>query len=248
MRRGPDSGGTLHGPLRTKVDVPSSHRAFEDIAYRSCPRVEVDMMWDFVGKYASGFGEGLAIRTTGTPTAIAKVANSHELSIALAATNELEFNGVDWTDDLEIPATAFPMLDCRLRIPALALSAVEDVVIGLSTAYNSTLNSISKFVRFRYSGSNALLYEGSDGTNTFLAQSTGITLDANSYRFYTIEQKARDGRWYFFVSDDLVGTLALPAFTVADLLQPLVGVRKASGATTSALLLDHLRTRWQRLL
>lgn len=256
MRRGPDTGGTLHAPLRTKVETGNgaTRTAFEDLSYRTNPRAECDMLWDFNGKYASGVGEGLAVRATGTPTGVAQVANTAngEITATLANTNELEFSGVDWTDELNVPASgAYVMFDARVKTPAVALAAVEDVVIGLSAAYNSTLNSIATYARFRLSGSNELLVEGSDGTNIFSVD-TGILLPAASYRFFTIEQKRSDGRFYFFVSNDLVGALNLPLLTAAfavspTLWQPLVGIRKASGVTVPALTIDHLRVRWLRL-
>ncbi|SRR5260221_9799955 len=138
------------------------------------------------------------------------------------------------------------MFDARVKTPALALTSVQDIVIGLATAYNSTLNSISKYVRFRLSGSNEVLVEGNDGTNTFSVD-TGILLGAATYRFFTIEQKRGDGRYYFFISNDLVGALSLPAFAVTDLLQPMIGIRKASGTGVPALTIDHMRVRWLRL-
>lgn len=248
-RRGPDTGSSLHAPLRTKVEGLTARRAFEDLAFQTNPRTLVDLMWDFNGKFASGFGEGLAIRTTGTPTGITQVANSAngEITIPLAATSEAEFNGVDFTDELNIPAISQVFFEARVKTPALALTSVQDVVIGLSAAYNATLNSIAQYLRFRLSGSNALLVEANDGVTANNAVATGITLAAASYNLFTIEHKGgSDNRFYFFLNDDLVGILAENAFVITDLLQPLVGIRKASGTTTPALTLDFLRCQFHR--
>lgn len=249
MRRGPDTGSSLHAPVRTRQEVIGQRRAFEDTAFRTCPRLRVDMIWDFAGKYASGIGEGIALRTTGTPTAIAQVANSAngEVSIALAATSEAEFNGLDWTDELNIPATSRPMFEAYLKTSALALTSVQEFTAGLSQAYNATLNSIAKYVRFRMSGSNVLLYEGKDGTTTSNANSTGITLDPATYYLFTIEQK-QPGQYVFFLEDAQVGQLALNAFAATDLLQPLLGIGKASGTTVPAILADYVRVQWDRRL
>lgn len=243
MRRGPDAGGTLHAPLRTKVEGLTAHRAFEEIAEKSNQRMRFDVSWDFLGKFASGYGEGLATRATGTPTGVAVVSNTlgGEIAMTLAATNEVEFSGVDWTDVLQIPAAGLPYFTARVKTPALVLAAAEDIVIGMNSAYNATLNSITRYLRFRLSGSNALLIEGNDGTTVNNAVATGVTLTAATYYMFTIEQKVGDGRYYFWLDDQSVGVLSEPAFAMTDLLQPLVGIRKASGATVPALTLDYLR-------
>jgi hypothetical protein len=249
MRRGPDAGGTLHAPLRTKAPSILTRRDFEEIAEKSNQRVRFDVSWDFLGKFASGFGEGLATRATGTPTGVAQVANTlgGEISMTLAATNEAEFSGVDWTDIKQIGATWLPYFVARVKTPVAAVAAAEDVVIGLATDYNATLNSISKYLRFRLSGSNALLIEGNDGTTANNAVATGRTLGLSEYNMFTIEQKIGDGRYYFFLNDDLVGTLAQSAFVSTDLFQPLVGIRKASGVTVPVLTMDYLRVASNRL-
>jgi hypothetical protein len=247
-RRGQDTGNSLHAPLRTQVDGLTARRAFEDLAFQTNPRTLVDVIWDFNGKFASGYGEGLATRATGTPTGVAQVANSAngEITATLAATSEAEFSGVDWTDELNIPANSLPFFEARIKTPAVALVAAEDIVIGLATAYNATMNSISKYVRFRLSGSNDLLVEGKDGTTTNNAVATGTTLLAATYNLFTIEQKRSNNRYYFFLNDDLVGVLAQDAFAATDLLQPMIGIRKASGTTAPAITIDFVRLQWHR--
>lgn len=249
MRRGPDAGGALHAPLRTRAEALSVRRAFEEIAEKSNQRVRFDVSWDFIGKFASGFGEGLATRATGTPTGVAQVANTlgGEISMTLAATVEAEFSGVDWTNVKQIGATFLPYFVARVKTPVATLAAAEDIVIGMGTDYNATLNSISKYLRFRLTGSNALLIEGNDGTTTNNAVATGRTLGLSEYNMFTIEQKVGDGRYYFFLNDDLVGALAQPAFAATDFLQPLVGIAKSGGATAPVLTMDYLRVSCNRL-
>lgn len=249
-RYGPDSGSSHRAPIRSSYPSATARRDFQDISYATNPRMEVDRLYEFVGKLTTPFAEGLAIRTTGTPTAIAQVASSAngEVNIGMAATNELEFNGYDWTDNLQIPATANPRFEAYVKTPAAALVAAEDFIAGLATQYNSTLNTVAKYVRFRLSGSNALLIEGKDGTNTFNAIATGVTLSAATYYLLRIERKVQDGNFYFFVEDQLVGKLAVTAFAATDLLQPSIGVRKASGATTTTFVLDYMRVAWARVL
>jgi hypothetical protein len=245
MRRGPDTGADLHAPIRSRVESATLHpRSFDDLSFNAAPYPMLDQYWDFCGKFATGFGEGLAAQTTttaGAPT-VAQVVNSPfgEVAATLAATSEIEFAGISFGDQLQYPATNQPLFAVYGKWPANVLSVNEDIVLGWSTAYNSTLNLIAKYIRFRLSGSNEIFVEGNDGTNVFSVD-TGIAAVAGAKFFLTIEHKRRDKRYYFFHFENLVGALSLPAFLITDLFQPLVGIRKSTGVTAQTLTVDFLR-------
>ncbi len=256
-RRGPDTGPTFYAPLRTRRRIPSNQSAAGNVEkvdqiYGWNPRIEPDIWWEFAGG-ASGYLQGtnglMVARTTGTPTGVAQVANSAngEVSMTLANTNEVEFAGVDWADELNIPATAQPFFEAFVKTPALALTSVQDVIIGLQTAYNSTLGSVSKYIRFRLNGSNVVLIEGKDGTttNNLTTPASSITLSAATYYLFTIFQEA-NGDYGFYIDDNQIGTLTQKDFASTDLLQPIVGIRKASGTGVPALTMDMLRVAWSR--
>ena len=252
-RRGRDTGPSFYGPVRTRLRPDGQTREFTDEVYGWNPRLVPDMWWEFAGG-ASGYLQGtnglLVSRSTGTPTGISQVANTAngELAMALAVTNEAEYSGVDFADELNIPASRAVFFEAFIKTPALALTSVQDIVIGLATAYNATLNSQSKYVRFRLSGSNAVLLEGKDGTttNNATAPLTATTLAAATYYLFTIDGHT-NGEYDFYIDDNLIGTLVQSAFAATDLLQPAIGVAKASGTGIPILTMDLLRIDWSRL-
>src|SRR6185436_9380381 len=163
-RRGPDKGTSFQWPMRTSRRPTGATRELSDIMQGQNPRLTCDCMWDFTGNaanYLIGNAGTLTAITTGTPTGAAQVANTAngEASFTLAITNEAEFSGVSWADELQIPASREFYLEAYFKMPALALSSVEDIVIGLATAYNSTLASTTKYVWMRMSGSNVVIVE-----------------------------------------------------------------------------------------
>src|SRR5436190_21153626 len=100
-RPGFDRGTTLTEPLREKAQLISQRTELMGLSSAYAPSLYCQSIWDFNGKYASGFGEGLASRITGTTPTVAQVANTAngEIVATLAATNEAEFGGVDFTDE-----------------------------------------------------------------------------------------------------------------------------------------------------
>ncbi len=244
----------MTNPIRGQRRPTGSRLVLSDRVFGDNPRVDCDLWWDFTGGalgYLAGAGGLLVARATGTPTGIAQVANTAngELSATLAVTNEAEFTGVDFADELNIPASREFVMSAYVKTPAAALTSVQDIVIGLTTAYNSTLASTTKYVWFRMSGSNVLIVEGKDGTTTNLAVATNpsTTLTAATYYLFTIDASSGAGQIEFWLDDTKVATLNQSAFAATDLLQPLLGIRKASGTAVSALTIDYLRINWSRL-
>ncbi len=253
-RRGRGGGTTISNPIRGQRRPTGSRQPFSDRVYGDNPRVDCDSWWDFYGG-ASGYLQGssglLVSRSTGTPTGIAQVANTAngELSATLAVTNEAEFSGVDFADELNIPASREFVMEAYVKMPALALTSVQDIVIGLATAYNSTLSSTTKYVWFRMSGSNVVTLGGKDGTttNAATASNPSTTLTAATYYLFTIDASSGPGAIEFWLDDTRLGTLNQSAFAATDLLQPTLGIAKASGTGVPALTIDFLRISWSRL-
>ncbi len=249
-RRGRDTGPAHYGPLRTRLRPEGQAREFTDSTFGWNPRLEVDYWWDFTGAaagYLADRGGLLVSRSTGTPTGITQAANTAngELLMTLAATSEAEFLGVDFTDELNTPITRGVVFEAFIKTPAVALTSVQHIIVGLATAYNATLDSTTKYVRFKLSGSNVVLIQGKDGTTTN-STTTATTLSAATYYLFTIDGH-RPGYFDFYIDDNLVGTLTQADFAVTDLMQPSIGIRKDSGTTAPVLTMDFLRIEHLRI-
>jgi hypothetical protein len=248
-RRGRDTGPAFYGPLRSRFRPEGASREYVDSVYGWNPRLLVDYWWDFTGAatgYLADRGGLLVSRSTGTPTGITQAANTAngELLMTLAATSEAEFLGVDFTDELNIPATRGIVFEAFIKMPAVALTSVQHIVIGLATAYNATLDSTTKYIRFKFDGSNVVLIQGKDGTTTN-STTTTTTLTAATYYLFTIDGH-QPGIFDFYIDDSKIGSLTQADFAATDLLQPSIGIRKDSGTTAPVLTMDFLRIEHNR--
>lgn len=248
-RRGYDSGTTFYAPIRSKRKSRDGTREFTDQIFGESPRQTVDMWWDFNGNaanYLIGTQGTVTARITGAgPPTVTQGANTVN-GLALftqEATSQVQFAGVDFADQLTITPFRDFFFECMVRTPATALTSVQDMIVGLATAYNSTLASMSKYIWFRLAGSNVVTYEGKDGTTTSLANAAvpATTIAVSTFTVFTIDGQHGPGDIRFFLNDDFVGRLNLSSFAATDLMQPMIGLRKASGTTTNVAALDWLR-------
>ncbi len=191
-----------------------------------------------------------ATKVVGTTPTVSKTANA-VCGIWRAitdSTSEAETAGIDFGDSLLLnnptaggtnPNQALqPMFQAYLSIP-VALTTAQTLVIGLGTAFNATLTSISKYAWFRLSANMNVLLEGKDGTTTTTGQvpSGGTTtLVAATKNLFTISLDS--GGATFSLDDNVLGNIPMAALASTDKLQPLVYVQKASGVTTPAFDID----------
>lgn len=257
-RRDIDQGMGIPGPIRCrwqyKNDNPggpgNGKQEFTDEIFRWHPRLRCDEFQEF-GPSTTLPMNGWAARLTksaGSPTAaiLANTANGI-FQGALDATSEVQYAGIDWADQLIIPGSKKPYFAARVAVSALA--ANQDVIIGFSTAYASPISGISKYARFHMSASLAVTVDATDGTNTTTAAAAvrGVqTLTAGTFYMFTID--AHDlGNVKFFIEDARVATVNLSAFADTDLLQPMIGVQKSTGAGVPTVKVDWARVMWNRI-
>jgi len=255
-----DRGVTLPYPVKSrevyKGDNPAvasgtgSKIEFVEEIYRGNVQLRVDEFTDFAPNTVLSTTTGWqAQATTGTPGSNGIKANTANgiFEGVLAVTNEAETVGVDWAGQLIIPATKRFYFETLIRIPT-AITTAQNLIVGLQTAYNATLDSTTKFVRFRTNASMAVKAEFQDGTTTDLAQSLnrgGFTITANTWTLFAIDA-TKAGVIRFFINEALYYTHSIGAFAVTDLLQPAIYLNKASGTGVQSLQIDWARVGWNR--
>lgn len=154
----------------------------------------------------------------------------------LSATNEVNNAFLTWNDQLLIPANRRPVFEARVKMGTVTTAQV--VVIGLASAFNATLDSTTSNVWFRWQASLAALAEGDDGTTDTDDAATGKTLTTGTYYYFKIDMSdLKDVK--FWIDDDLVyDGLDVSALDGNDLLQPIIGIQKASGTGTVSVTCD----------
>ena len=242
------AGTGVGGPVKSLVQVPSQGGHIESLIRGSNYRVWYENFHDFD---AATLPSPWTTRIAGTTPTMAKVANEVNgvWRATLAATSEAETAGVDFGDSLlinkpdaggtHVNAVTKPIFEAYVRIPT-ALTTAQTVVIGLATAFNATLTSITKYAWFRFTANMNVTIEGKDGTTTTTGQapqSGTTTIDANVFKLFTIDMTFPEAT-RFHVDDNFLGTVNMAALAATDKFQPLVAIQKSTGTTTPTLDLD----------
>jgi hypothetical protein len=215
---------TTTGTLANVVDTPAITLTFETIDNAFTP---------------------LIARTAGSPLiqTVADTANG-EVVCQLSATNEVNTAAIYFGDQLNIPATRKFYFEAMVKVGTIA--ANERAVIGLASAYNATWDSIASNLWFRHEADMDLLIEGDDGTTDTDDEDTGRDTTAGTYYLFTIDGTDGLSAVNFFRDNDFVGDISVPALTVSSLLQPLIGVQKASGTGVPSITVDWVHIRHSR--
>jgi hypothetical protein len=237
----------LHG---TKVPSGTLRREVQELALGNNPRVFYERYEGFDGATLPSPWATAVTGAVGVPT-VAKVANTPcgVWRLTLAATSEAETARIDFGDSLMLndPTAAgldpnpigVPNFEIAFRIPT-ALTTAQGLVIGLATAFNATLTSITKYAWLRFTANMAPLLEGKDGTTTTLAQAvaggTAMTLLAATWYLATFE--IGQGRCKMSIDDQVLGTVPMGALVATDVLQPMCCLLKTTGVTTPTLDVD----------
>lgn len=249
------SGTALRGPYTRKHYLGSQRREVEGFLFRQNYRTEYHWLADFDGTASATLStmgvSSVITKTAGTPT-VAQVSNTlnGEVAGTLDSTNELQRAGISFGDQLMWgkPDVATPVYGdgpfFEARVKTAAIGANQGLIIGVATAYNSTLASITKYAWFRLNGNMNLTIESNDGTtaNLAVAPTAGtITLTAATYYYFTIDFSDPTNVLFWFddgKNDLPVGGLAMGALAATDVFQPLILVTKESGTGTPAVTID----------
>lgn len=213
---------TVGGTLANQVDLPVMILTFATIDRRLTPRI---------------------VRTAGSPLVgpVDDTANG-EITAVLSATSEVNVAGWDWGDQVTVPANRAWMFEALVKISTIDTN--ERVLIGMGSAFNSTLDDITKNAWFSFSASMAPDIQIDDATSD-LSTASGFTVTADTYYLFRICKNA-DGTVDFFIqnettNENYVGSLTGAAFAVTDLLQPIILVHKGTGTDARSLTCDFMR-------
>lgn len=187
--------------------------------------------------------------TAGTPTSkallVANTANGIA-QMALANTNEAEDATLTFGDQLPLVITQGLIFECRATWNVLTDAAGGIGLIGVCVAHNTDSDTIAGNLWFRLEGASAnILWEADDEVTDDDDNDTGVDAVAGTYHVYRIDCTVATTP-KFYIDDVLVGTAACAfvAGTTA-LVQPYIGMNKASGTSVGTLYVDYVRI-WQK--
>jgi hypothetical protein len=207
-----------------------------------------DFLYDSVSD-ATGTSALNLFASTGTP-AVSILANTTGgvLKVLLEATSAEQSAFVSQGDQLNFDASKPLFCAWRAQIPTL--TSVQTAIWGFGSAASATLSSIARHAFLICTGDNVLKYQALDSTpTTTSATSTGITLTASTYYWFCILKDSALNLHFFLLDAD--GTNRRRLATVTGVtwsgnVQPLGGIKKASGTTVPFVTIDTLIMRGTR--
>lgn len=216
----------------------------------------------FVEKYWDFDGAALPAEFVGTATGDATVAvkgsagdQVGEVELTIAATSEAEVAYLSQNDKLTFPFPKLDYVEWTAKISASMAAAGADAIafaMGIISAYNATLDSITALALFRKEAgaSNALTVESDDDVTNKDNVSTGVSLQAATYQRFAIDCSNKsdvkfyvhDGSLFRRVANNTVFDMS--GYTGA--VQLFAYLAKASGTDTLVLTIDDVFVRYQK--
>lgn len=212
--------------------------------FRGSPKISTTVGYD-----------GFLIKDTsssGTPTYAGAAGG---LAMTLASTNEAEVVTL-YTEDI-LPYKIDAIEKIIFRDVTLTASFTGILAIGLASAQNDTLDSVTNNVWFRCDGSNSIVCESDDGTNDVDDKATGLSLSTTpvtleidfTTEVYSASKAGSKGKQAaFFITDGngvrrrVAESSAFRLDGIADGtgLQPFVQIQKASGTAVPAVTIAEI--------
>lgn len=192
----------------------------------------------------------------GTPTIdyVADAANGEYKLLTDSGTSEVENITLYWADQLVVDITKKPILECRFKFDKdSALAATDKFVIGMASARNPALDSVTDNAWFRFEGANSkILIESDDGTTDRDDVDSTLTWTDDSYMTILIDYADTSNVRFFvkragdtaFVPCNTSTTMSVAASTAK--LQFFCELQRAANTKAHAVTIDYVDVIWNR--
>ena len=183
----------------------------------------------------------------GSPTAQTATGPCGSAVLTLAATSEAEVLCLSQGDVLTLGLGNNSIQRIDMIASIAGVDSVTTMVIGVGTARNDTIASVTTAAWFKILGSTStsnVVIDCRDGTNAALNIATGVTLGSTAKKFtIDFEKGLADVR--FFIDGERVATgttFSMAAATSTQCVQPILQLQKASGTGVPALTIQRVLT------
>jgi len=176
------------------------------------------------------------------------VRNASELIATLTATNEAQIVGVAHADALSFNIDNMLSFEARFRISAATFTSGSILAVGVGSARNNTLDSVTAHAWFRMTGATSttqIYVETDDDVRDNNMIATGQTLKDVYKKFHIDFSNKADVKFYI----DGIRVAAATRFDMsayAGGFQPIIQLQKAANTNVDAMRVDYVRIRARR--
>jgi len=176
------------------------------------------------------------------------VRNASELIATLTATNEAQIVGVSHGDALSFNIDNMLSFEARVRISAATFTSGSILAVGVGSARNNTLDSVTAHAWFRMAGASSttqVYVETDDDVRDNNLVATGQTLRDVYKKFHIDFSNKADVKFYIDGNRVAAATqFNMSAYTGG--LQPIIQLQKAANTNVDAMRVDYVRIRARR--
>ena len=176
------------------------------------------------------------------------VRNASELIATLTATNEAQIIGVSHGDALSFNIDNMLSFEARVRISAATFTSGSILAVGVGSARNNTLDSVTAHAWFRMAGASSttqVYVETDDDVRDNNLVATGQTLRDVYKKFHIDFSNKADVKFYIDGNRVAAATqFNMSAYTGG--LQPIIQLQKAANTNVDAMRVDYVRIRARR--
>lgn len=181
------------------------------------------------------------------PPTVAGVASAvgGQIACALTSASQKQDAGLYWGDQKGLDITKGLVFEARVRLSVLPSASGVQAVAGLSSDWIDGPDNNTCYAQFQANGSGLLYYRSFDGTTT-KSVSTGVTVTTADWVTLRIDASdATDVKFYVNGAQvSAAGAVNFAATGTLAVLQPYLGLYKASGTGVGTMLIDYVRA-WQ---
>jgi hypothetical protein len=172
-----------------------------------------------------------------------------ELTVTLAATNEIENVCPHFGDALDFDIDLVQRVEMRVKIGAATFTSGSILCFGVGSARNDTADSVAANAWFRMEGANStsLVYvETDDGTRDNDDVSSGTTL-GTTYKEFVIDFTGGKQDVKFYIDGRRVAastTFDMSGYSAG--LQPIIQLQKAANTNVDSVVVDYVKITCKR--
>jgi hypothetical protein len=172
-----------------------------------------------------------------------------ELTVTLAATNEIENVAPHFGDALDFDIDLVQRVEMRVKIGAATFTSGSILCFGVGSARNDTADSVVANAWFRMEGANStsLVYvETDDGTRDNDDVSSGTTL-GTTYKEFVIDFTGGKQDVKFYIDGRRVATgTTFDMSGYSSGLQPIIQLQKAANTNVDSVVVDYVKITCKR--
>lgn len=178
------------------------------------------------------------VSATGTPT---YTRGTSEATLTLNNDNAAVIVALHFGDALDFDIDLIQSIEMRVKIGASSFTSGSELVFGLASARNDTLDSVAAHAWFKLAGSSSIVVETDDGVLDNDDISAGTALVTTYKRFYIDFTGGKSNVKFYVDGARVAGSRVFDMSNYSAGLQPIVQIQKGVNTNADSVIVDYVQ-------